>query len=203
MSSTEARGSGRGRANGATLALAVCLAASGCRQDMFNQPKLKPLAKTDFFVDGMAARPPIEGTVARDDLGHDPVFETGIGRDGKFVAALPLPLTRSLLLRGQERFEIFCAPCHGRVGDGRGMIVERGFKTPPSFHIDRLRGQPIGYLFDVASRGFGEMSGYAAQVPVADRWSIAAYVRVLQESQYAPVGGVPERDRAEIDKVQP
>jgi cytochrome c553 len=170
---------------------------------MFNQPKVKPFAQSDFFEDGQAARLPVEGTVARGELRADRVFHTGIGTDGKFVAALPVPLTRSLLLRGRERFDIFCSPCHGRVGDGRGMIVERGFKQPPSYHIDRLRAQPIGYFFDVITNGFGQMSGYASQVPPADRWAIAAYVRALQLSQHAPLPEVPARDREEIEKVRP
>jgi mono/diheme cytochrome c family protein len=170
---------------------------------MFNQPKVKPLARSDFFEDGQAARPPVEGTVARGELRADRIVYTGIGPDGKFVAALPVPLTRALVLRGRERFDIFCSPCHGRVGDGRGMIVERGFKRPPSYHIDRLRAQPIGYFFDVITNGFGQMSSYAAQVPPADRWAIAAYVRTLQLSQHAPVGRVSARDREEIEKVRP
>ena len=200
MSSPEA-GAGRARRAGAVLAL--CVAVAACRQDMFNQPKVKPLAESDFFEDGSGARPPVEGTVARGELRADRVFQTAIGPDGKFVATLPVPLTRALLLRGQERFNIFCSPCHGRVGDGRGMIVERGFKQPPSYHIDRLREQPIGYFFDVITNGFGQMSGYAARVPPADRWAIAAYIRALQLSQHAPVQQVPARDRAEIERVRP
>ena len=179
--------------------MVLLLAASGCRQDMFNQPKVKPLARSDFFDDGMAARPPVEGTVARGELRADRIFQTGIGPDGKFVAALPVPLTRVLLLRGRERFDIFCSPCHGRVGDGRGMIVERGFKEPPSFHIDRLRAQPIGYVFDVMTSGFGQMSSYAAQVTPADRWAIAAYIRALQMSQHAPIQEMPASDREAME----
>jgi len=182
--------------------MVLLLAAPACRQDMFNQPKVKPLARSDFFDDEMAARPPVEGTVARGELRADRILFTGIGPDGKFVAALPVSLTRALLLRGRERFDIFCSPCHGRVGDGRGMIVERGFKEPPSFHIDRLRTQPIGYFFDVVTSGFGQMSSYAAQVPPADRWAIAAYIRALQMSQHAPLQEVPARDREAIEKVR-
>jgi cbb3-type cytochrome c oxidase subunit III len=202
MSIPEAR-RGRARALPTGVGLILCLAAAACRQDMFNQPKVKPLAQSDFFEDGSGARPPVEGTVARGELRADRVFNTAIGPDGTFVGTLPVPLTRALLLRGQERFNIFCSPCHGRVGDGRGMIVERGFKEPPSYHIDRLRAQPIGYFFDVMTNGFGQMSGYAAQVPPADRWAIAAYIRALQMSQHASVGQVPARDRAEIEKVRP
>jgi hypothetical protein len=178
--------------------MVLLISAPACRQDMFNQPKVKPMARSDFFDDGISARLPVEGTVARGELRADRVFHTGIGPDGKFVTALPVPLTRSLLLRGRERYDIFCSPCHSRVGDGRGMIVERGFKQPPSFHIDRLRTQPIGYFFDVVTSGFGQMSGYAAQVPPADRWAIAAYIRALQLSQHAPLQEVPAADREAI-----
>ena len=201
MSSPEAKAP-RARVARAGAVLLLCLAAA-CRQDMFNQPKVKPLAESDFFEDGSGARPSVEGTVARGELRADRVFHTAIGPDGKFVGTLPVPLTRPLLLRGQERFNIFCSPCHGRVGDGRGMVVQRGFKQPPSYHIDRLRTQPIGYFFDVMTNGFGQMSSYAAQVPPADRWAIAAYIRALQLSQHAPVREVPARDRAEIEKARP
>ena len=130
---------------------------------------------------------------------EDGAFATGLGADGQFVTALPVPLTRDLLERGRERFDIFCSPCHDRAGRGRGMIVQRGFKQPPSYHIDRLRAQPIGYFFDVMTNGFGEMSSYAAQVPASDRWAIAAYIRALQFSQHAPLSAVSERDLREID----
>ena len=182
---------------GAVLVLAAGIA---CRQDMFNQPKVKPLAESDFFADGEAARPPVADTVARGDLVGDRAFTTGLGPDGRFVSALPVPLTKALLLRGRERFDIFCSPCHGRTGDGRGMVVRRGFKEPPSYHIDRLRSQAIGYFFDVMTHGFGQMSGYASQVPPADRWAIAAYIRALQLSQHAPLGELPARDREVIER---
>ena len=167
---------------------------------MFNQPKVKPLTESDFFADGEAARPLVPDTVARGDLLGDRAFATGLGPDGRFVSALPVPLTRRLLVRGRERFDIFCSPCHGRTGDGRGMVVRRGFKEPPSYHIDRLRTQAIGYFFDVMTHGFGQMSGYASQVPPADRWAIAAYVRALQLSQHAPLGDLPARDREGIER---
>jgi hypothetical protein len=136
--------------------------------------------------------------VARGELDLDPPFTTGRIGDG-FVSEVPLPVTRPLLLRGRERYDIFCAPCHDRVGTGDGMIVRRGYRRPPSFHIDRLRNESDGYLFDVTTRGFGQMPGYAAQVPVRDRWAIVAYVRALQLSQHAPLADVPapERDRLE------
>ena len=182
-------------------ALATLLLVPACRQDMFNQPKARTYRAGEFFDDGASARPTVAGTVARGQLRADPLLYTGIGPDGHFVAHLPLPLDRDLLLRGRERFEIFCSPCHGRAGDGRGMIVQRGLKEPTSFHADRLRRQPIGYFFDVMTNGFGQMSSYAAQVPVADRWAIAAYVRALQLSQHAPLAEIPAEDRAAIERA--
>src|SRR5712691_4810340 len=181
------------------LLVLLLVGAVGCRQDMYNQPKVKPLAESDLFGDGKAVRPLVPDTVARGDLREDRAFSTGIGPDGKFVTALPVPLGRPLLERGRERFNIFCAPCHGRVGDGRGMIVQRGFKAPSSYHIERLRNERIGYFFDVMTNGFGQMSSYAVQIPPADRWAIAAYIRALQLSQNAPLSRVPEEDRREIE----
>jgi cbb3-type cytochrome c oxidase subunit III len=182
------------------VAAVALLLGAACRQDMFNQPKARTYRAGEFFDDGASARVPVPGTVARGQLRADPVLHTGVGPDGRFVARLPLPLDRALLLRGRERFEIFCSPCHGRTGDGRGMIVQRGFKEPTSFHADRLRQQPIGYFFDVMTNGFGQMSDYSAQVPVRDRWAIAAYLRALQLSQHAPIAEVPEGDRERIER---
>jgi mono/diheme cytochrome c family protein len=182
-------------------AVAALVVSFACRQDMFNQPRLKPLAESDFYRDGMSARLPVPDTVPRSAGAADTALETGVGQDGRFVSGLPVPLTRALLSRGRERFDIFCAPCHGRVGDGRGMIVQRGFKAPPSYHIERLRRQPIGYLFDVATNGFGQMSGYRSQVPPADRWAIAAYIRALQLSQHAEIDLLPAGDRRAIESA--
>jgi mono/diheme cytochrome c family protein len=137
--------------------------------------------------------------VARGTLREDTVFYTGkVGNE--FVKDIPVAITASLLARGQAQFQVFCSPCHGRTGRGDGMVVQRGFKAPPSYHIDRLRQMPIGYFYDVITNGFGAMSDYAAQVPPADRWAIAAYVRALQLSQYAPVGVVPADKRVELEK---
>lgn len=169
---------------------------------MYNQAKKRPLAESEFYRDGLSSRVPPAGTVARGWLRGDRVFETGIGPDGRFVAELPTAVTfdRSLLVRGRERFDIYCSPCHGRQGNGLGMIVQRGFKQPPSYHIDRLRAQPLGYFFDVMTNGFGQMSSYASQVPVADRWAIAAYVRALQFSRNAPVAALADADRRALEK---
>jgi mono/diheme cytochrome c family protein len=175
-------------------ALAVLL-ATGCRQDLFDQAKVKPLAKSDFFADTMGARPRVPGTVAREHLDEDGSMMTGIGPDGAYLAQLPVPLTPQLLAHGRERFDIFCSPCHGRTGDGRGMIVQRGFKQPSSYHTDRLRAQPVGYFYNVMTNGFGQMASYASQVPVNDRWAIAAYVRALQVAHASPASRLAEGDR--------
>ena len=184
----------------AFLFLCCGVFSSACRQDMYNQPRIKPLAPSDFFADGQSARLPIPGTVARGQLNANRELLTGIGADGALLTVVPIPVTPQVIRRGQERFDIYCSPCHSRLGDGRGMIVRRGFKQPSSFHIDRLRGQSIGYFFDVMTQGFGQMSSYASQVPVEDRWAIAAYIRALQLSAHAPVAELPAADRAELEK---
>ena len=173
--------------------------AGACRQDMHDQPKYRPLRGSELFADKRSARPLVEGTVARGTLREDAAFYTGKTADG-FVSEIPVKVTAELLARGQSQFQVFCAPCHGRTGRGDGMIVQRGFKKPSSYHVDRLRQMPIGYFYDVISIGFGAMSDYAAQVPPQDRWAIAAYVRTLQLSQYAPVADVPEDKRALLEQ---
>jgi mono/diheme cytochrome c family protein len=171
--------------------LALALATAACRQDMHDQPKFIPLRPSTFFDDGRSARPLMEGTVARGQLHDDAAFYTGKGPDGKPLDAFPLPVTKEIVERGQDRFDIYCAPCHGRLGNGDGMIVRRGFRRPPSYHIDRLRSAPNGYLYDVISKGFGAMPDYAAQIEPADRWAIVAYIRALQLSQNASVNDAP------------
>lgn len=167
------------------LAFAAVLTATGCRQDMHNQPKYKPLAATDFFGDRRAARPTIADTVARGQLRIDQARYTG-KLNGKDVTAIPIQITREDLDRGHDRFEIYCSPCHGRLGDGQGMIVKRGLRQPPSYHDERLVTAPIGHFFDVMTNGYGAMYSYASRVAVDDRWRIAAYIRALQLSQNAP-----------------
>jgi mono/diheme cytochrome c family protein len=171
------------------LSLALVTLA-GCRQDMHNQPKYLPLRESDFYADRRSARPIVEGTVARGDLQQDSYYYTG-KVNGLPGNEMPIPVTRELLDRGEERYNIYCSPCHSKLGDGNGMIVQRGFKQPPSYHIDRLRQAPIGHFFDVISNGFGAMSEYKAQVSVNDRWAIAAYIRALQLSQNATRADVP------------
>jgi hypothetical protein len=170
--------------------LALIAVTAGCRLDMHLQPYYRPLAKSDFFADNRSARMPVEGTVARGDLREDTYFYTGkIGNNpGDYM---PFPVTLDVLDRGRERYNIYCAPCHGRVGDGNGFIPTRGFRRPPSFHIDRLRQVPVGYLFDVDTNGYGVMPDYAAQIAPRDRWCIAAYIRALQLSQNATSADVP------------
>jgi mono/diheme cytochrome c family protein len=180
-------------------ALLLALAASGCRQDMHDAPRYKPLAASDFFADGASARSLPAHAVARGQLREDPLFQTGTTPEGDIVAVVPMPVTRELLARGRERYGIFCAPCHGATGDGRGMVVQRGYKQPSSYHVDRLRQVPVGYLFDVMTNGFGVMPSYAAQVPPEDRWAIAAYVRALQLSQYFDAGALTGEERARLD----
>ncbi len=165
---------------------------------MADQPRYKPLARSEFFGDERSARPLVEGTVARGDLEADEQFYTG-KTNGKLVDTFPFPITEKALRRGQERFNIYCAPCHDRAGTGQGMIVKRGYRAPPSYHIDRLRSAPVGYFFEVITRGFGLMPDYAQQVPPADRWAIIAYIRALQLSQNAKLADVPEGERQKLE----
>ena len=173
---------------------------SGCRQDMQDQPKFVPLRPSGFFDDHRSARPLVEGTVARGHLDADVAFYTGKQPDGTYVETFPFPVTRAVLDRGQQRFNIYCSPCHGMLGYGNGMIAQRGLNHPPpqSYHIDRLRQAQVGYLYDVISNGLGAMQDYAAQIEPRDRWAIVAYVRALQLSQHASVADVPPAARAAL-----
>ena len=165
----------------ATLAMAF---ATGCRQDMHDQPKFIPQRGTDFYADGRSVRPQVENTVARTQLHQDSYFYTGM-INGKEGDALPFPATLQVLHRGQERYNIYCTPCHSRVGNGAGMIVDRGYHPAGNFHTQRLIAAPLGHFFNVISNGYGAMPDYASQVTVEDRWAIAAYIRALQLSQNA------------------
>jgi len=181
--------------------LAVFLAAaalSGCRQDMHDQPKFIPLRPSSFFEDGRSARPIPEGTVARGHLNDDTVLYTGKGPDGKPVNEFPFPVTKDVILRGRQRFNIYCTPCHDRTGNGNGMVVQRGYRHPPTYHSDRLRQVPNGYIFDVITNGFGAMPDYAAQIAPRDRWAIVSYVRALQLSQQASINDVPPDARGQL-----
>ena len=173
-----------------TMALAALSILAGCREDMQNQPRLKPLRQSDFYEDLRSARSPVTGTIARGQLRNDTYYYTGmVGKEPG--NEMPFPVTRQVLERGRERFNIFCAPCHSRLGDGNGMVVQRGYRRPPSYHIDRLRNAPLGHFYDVIANGFGAMPDYAQQVPPDDRWAIAAYIRALQLSQNAPASLAP------------
>lgn len=165
------------------IALAMLV---GCRNDMHDQPRFKPLAESDFYSDLRSARAPVEGTVARGDLREDSYFYTGkIGANPGDYMPAEVPVNEETLARGRERFDIYCAPCHSRLGDGNGMLPQRGYRHPPSYHQDRLRKAPLGYFFDVITNGFGAMPDYASQIPPEDRWKIVAYIRALQLSQNA------------------
>ena len=180
-------------------ALALVVFVTGCRRDMFNQPYSKPLRKSDFFQDNhMASRPIVPHTVARGQLQADQAFYTGMV-GSNLVADFPFPVTREVLERGRERFEIYCAVCHGRTGEGNGMVVQRGFPPPPSYHIDRLRQAPVGHFFDVMTHGYGVMYSYAERVEPRDRWAIAAYIRALQLSHDAKLTDVPPDQRAQLE----
>ncbi|MBX3026017.1 cytochrome c [bacterium] len=170
---------------------------AGCRQDMHNQPKYRAFAHNPFFPDQRASRPLVEGVVARGHLDEDEAFFQGVS-NGAPVATNPLGSGLEVLRRGQERFNIYCTPCHDRTGSGEGMIVQRGYKQPPSFHDPRLRAVPDGYFFQVMTNGFATMPGYAAQVPARDRWAIVAYIRALQLSQNATLADVPADERAKL-----
>lgn len=173
-------------------ALAILAGSLGCRQQMADQPRCEPLGASAMFADGKCAREPIAGTVPH-GVKRPPDTDPKSDR-------LPVLITRDLLVRGRERFDIYCSPCHDRVGGGRGMIVRRGFTAPPSLHDDRLRAAPVGHFVDVMTQGWGAMPAYAALVPVEDRWAIAAYIRALQRSQHATLADVEPARRQELEK---
>lgn len=164
---------------------------------MAEQPRYDPLEASDFFANGQSARPPVENTVARGNLKEDEHLFQGIA-NGAPATTFPFPITFEIMERGRERYDIFCSPCHSRTGDGDGMIVRRGFTRPASFHIDRLRQAPPGYVFQVITNGFAAMPSYRQQISVEDRWAIAAYLRALQASQNAAPNDVPAQAREKL-----
>ena len=190
-----------GLPHGGSAALPICymllLLTTACRQDMHDQPKYQPLERSAFFEDGRASRPLLAGTIAQGHLRDDEHLYTGKSGDQP-ATTFPFPITKAILERGQQRFNIYCAPCHDRMGTGLGMVVRRGMRRPPSYHIDRLRESPPGYFYDVIANGFGAMPDYAAQIEPRDRWAIVAYIRVLQRSQKATLADVPADKRAEL-----
>jgi mono/diheme cytochrome c family protein len=178
------------RALAVTAAGAALLFAAGCRQDMQDQPKMIPQRESQFFADGRSARPQVLNTVARNQLHEDEYFYTGLV-NGKEQDALPFPATIEVLERGQERFNVYCTPCHSRVGNGLGMIVDRGYKPAGNFHDPKRLAEPLSHYFWVMSNGYGAMPDYSAQLPPQDRWAVAAYIRALQLSQNAKPADVP------------
>ena len=190
--------------NTSRILVSVCAAAclifgAGCeylKQDMANQPKERPLAPSPFFEDGRSERPLVENTVARCSLANDELF---VPKDSN---TFPLPVDAKLLERGEERYKIFCTPCHGLQGDGNGMVAMRGMKQPPTYHQDRLRQAPNGYFYDNITNGFGQMLGYSAQIPPRDRWAIIAYIRALQLSRNAKVADLPAELREKLNQSE-
>jgi mono/diheme cytochrome c family protein len=179
-------------------ALLLVLSAIACRQDMHDQPKYQPLERSTFFLDQQASRSPVAETVARGELREDTLLYTG-KVDGSDALMFPFRVDESVMARGRERFNIYCSPCHGRTGLGDGMVVRRGYRRPPSFADERLRQAPIGHFFDVMTNGFGAMPDYAAQIKVADRWAIVAYLRALQLSAHATMDDVPAAERGRLE----
>jgi mono/diheme cytochrome c family protein len=191
----------RGKRIVALAALALLLAGA-CRQKMANQARYDPLEASDFFADGMASRPRLANTVARGELSNDPYYDTGLV-NGQPGDGFPFPVTEAVMDRGQERFDIYCSECHGRLGDGNGMIPSRGYRRPPSFHTLTLRTAKTGHFFDVMTNGFGAMPPYRTMIPAQDRWAIVAYIRALQFAQNATMNDVPLSDRARVDAPPP
>lgn len=178
----------------------VAMSVAGCHTDMWRQPKHEPLDASEFFADGQASRPLLPGTIARDHLREDGAFFTG-SENGKWIDKMPVEVTKELVKRGQERYDIYCSPCHGRTGDGKGMIALRGFqlKRPVgNYHTDRLRNMPVGHFYDVITNGYGAMYSYASRVEPQDRWAIVAYIKALQLSQNATVEDADTDGKAKL-----
>jgi mono/diheme cytochrome c family protein len=172
--------------------MAALAALAGCQQQMAIQPRYQPLSASDYFADGQSARQPVDGTLAQGRAELDPLY---VAKD---ATTFPVPLTADLVARGQQRYNIFCTPCHGLTGDGNGFVTTRGYRRPPTLHSDRLRAAPVGHFFDVITNGFGAMYDYSAQIPPRDRWAIIAYIRALQLSQHVPAGQLTPDQRAEL-----
>jgi mono/diheme cytochrome c family protein len=185
--------------------LAVGVFAAGCNTDMWRQPRQEPLDASEFFADGQANRPLVPGTIARGHAREDAPYFTGV-RNGRWVDELPMPVTMDLLKRGQERFQIYCTPCHGQLGDGNGMIAKRGFalrRPVGNYHTDRLRNMPVGHFYDVITNGYGAMYSYASRIEPQDRWAVVAYIRALQLSQNANIADADPAALEESTKPKP
>jgi len=186
--------------SGLVLICAAALLESACRQDMQDQPKYKPLAVSSFFADGRSARPIPPGTVAMNELDDTDSFHTGSNATGDFLESIPLPITTALLRRGEQRFDIFCSPCHDRLGTGHGMVAQRGFQIPKDLDSDRIRQEPPGYIFQVISNGYGAMPDHRDQIAVRDRWAIVAYLRALELSRNARLTDVPAQEQSRLEQ---
>ncbi len=184
------------------LVALLALGAGACRQDMHDAPRFEAYEANAFYADGRAARVAPAGTVARGWLRADEALYTGRA-NGEVVAEFPFAITAPDLQRGQQRYGIYCTPCHGQLGDGQGMVVQRGLRRAASYHDERLRQEKVGYFYDVITNGFGAMQGYAEQIPVRDRWLIVAYVRALQRSQHATLAEVPADRQRELTSTTP
>jgi mono/diheme cytochrome c family protein len=193
------------------LAMLCLLSITGCMRNtpsdktpihvnpnMDDQPRYDVQSRSRFFADSATMRVPPAGSVARGFLRNDDALYAGKNPDGSLVAKSPVPVTIQLLKRGQERFNIYCSPCHSRLGDGKGIMIQRGYLPPPSFHEERLVKLPDGHFFDVITNGIRNMPAYRYQVPVEDRWAIVAYVRALQRSQSATINDVPQDVRGTL-----
>jgi mono/diheme cytochrome c family protein len=180
------------------LTALLLVLALGCHEDMYNQPRYEALEYSEFFDDGRSSRPRVPGTVLYQEPLQTTELATGRHND-ELVDTPPVTVDLKLLQRGRERFNIYCSMCHGRTGEGNGMIVQRGYKQPPTFHSQRLRGVPIGHFFEVMTFGYATMPAYASQVPVEDRWAIAAYIRALQLSQYATRNDLSAEAREKLE----
>jgi mono/diheme cytochrome c family protein len=190
-----------GRRLAGWLAVSLVLFAGGCRKDMYDQPHYEPYEPSAFFTDGTSSRPIIAGTVARGELRADSLYYEG-KIDGKDADVFPFEIDAATLELGRDRYMVYCTPCHGRLGDGRGMVVRRGFSPPPTFHSEYLRKIPVGHFFSVMTHGYGAMYSYAARIPVKHRWAIAAYIRALQYSANASPEDLTAKDREFLAEIE-
>jgi len=190
------------RATRVAAAAVLALTMSGCRQDMHDAPRYDPLEASTVLAKGASAQPLVEGTVARGHLNDDVLLHTG-KVDGKPADLFPFAIARTDLDRGEQRFNIYCAPCHGKTGDGNGMVVQRGYRQAASMHIDRLRTVQAGYIFDVITNGYGAMKDYKGQIPVEDRWRIVAYIRALQMTRTASPADIPAAEMQRMNAPPP
>lgn len=181
----------------AAATVSVALISVGCRQKMAQQPYYDPYEASEFFADGQSARTPVEGTVARGHLRDDEHLYTG-RVEGQLVSTYPFEITEQVLERGRDRYDIYCTPCHGEAGLGNGIVVRRGYRTPPSFLDPKFADLPVGHYVDVMTNGFGAMPTYASQVKPEDRWAIAAYIQALQLSQSVDINQLPPDRQAEL-----